>query len=236
MLLMRMTEPDLYYEKMLWERGLERVAGLDEVGRGSFAGPVVAGAVVFDKSINIGLTVNRFGEKVVIRDSKRMTVKQRGIAADWIAKHALEYGIGEVSVDDINSKGIITATSSAFRRAAKNLNNKLKTRVEYLLVDAFFVPSIRGYPVGSVKDNMGQAQAAIPKGDSISFSIAAASIIAKVYRDELMKELSRSDKRYKKYAWHSNKGYGTKWHRNAIREHGICEHHRKQFVSKLLNN
>jgi ribonuclease HII len=229
-------KPNFSIENKLWKKGLNLVCGLDEVGRGSFAGPVVTGAVVYEREYKVrDKIVDKLGRKVVIRDSKKMSARQRGIAADWIAKSALGYAVGESGVDEINKKGILNATSSAFRRSVVNLNNRLKTRVEYLLIDAFFIPYTREYPVGPVEDNMGYRQAAIPSGDTISFSIASASIIAKVYRDELMKSLSRSDKKYKVYAWHSNKGYGTKWHREALKNHGPCKYHRTDFVRNYVS-
>jgi ribonuclease HII len=148
----------------------------------------------------------------------------------------LAWGIGEVSVRDINSKGLGPASRMAFRRAVKGCNLRLASqgltlegklattkRVDYLLLDAFYLP----YTKGIKRKN----QLAIIKGDSKSYSIAAASIIAKVYRDKLMQELS---KKYPKYGWGRNKGYGTKEHSDAILKDGTTRLHRKMFVRKLV--
>lgn len=206
--------PSFEYERKFWDKGMRFVAGADEVGRGAFAGPVVAAVVVFDY-----LNIN-WPKEIVIRDSKKMTKKQREKSAIWIKENTY-WGLGESSVHTINKKGVGKASESAFRKAIKEAQYHLPKSLEHLLVDAFFVP----YVVGLNKNK----QTPIIKGDNISFSIAAASIIAKTYRDRKMQELGMA-KKYKIYRWLSNVGYGTEEHRKAIQEFGITKHHRKAFI------
>lgn len=212
---------ELKYEKKYWEKG-QIVAGADEVGRGAFAGPVVAAAVVFD---NIDSAKFRIftREEIVIKDSKLLSSKQRKKATEWIKVNCSEFGIGKASVSEINKLGIAKATRRALRRAIAIIQNKLP--INHLYADAFYIPYINGIPQKN--------QTAIVKGDNKVFSIAAASIIAKVYRDELMCKLAQ-EHNHTKYFWESNKGYGTRSHRDAIREYGITEHHRIQFVKNYV--
>lgn len=219
--------PDFSYEKELWSKNYMYVAGTDEVGRGSFAGPVVAACVVFiPQNPNFKIQIPN---KIRINDSKKLTSLQREKADEWIRKNALAWGIGKVSVRTINRIGMGKATMTAFRRAVASANSKVlkdKLKIEYLLVDAFYIPNLRGLR----KDK----QLPITKGDEKSFSIAAASIVAKVYRDKIMQSLGEHSK-FRKYDWGNNKGYGTKYHREIILEYGITEYHRKQFVNTFLN-
>lgn len=197
--------------------------GADEVGRGAFAGPVVAGAVILPPEIEKVWNEDPTKLPVVIRDSKKMTALQRRKAAEWIRQNAVSHAVGEGSVEMINSAGIMKALQFAFRsaigRAAKNHEQLIKK----LLVDALIIQNLDHFPI--------DRQEAIIRGDSISCHIAAASIIAKVHRDNLMEELS-GNQDYSIYKWHSNKGYGTKEHRDAIASHGVCIHHRTQFVRR----
>lgn len=202
-------------EKLLWDQGLQFVAGADEVGRGALAGPVVAAAVVFDSSLAVGRS-----DRIIIRDSKKMTPRQREVSAVWIKQNALSFGIGEASVNEINTLGIVGATNRAYRRAIA----KMGCKIDHLLVDAFFVPRVTGLPKNK--------QTPIIHGDSLVFSIAAASIIAKVYRDNLMKRLSGE---FTEYLWHENKGYGTRAHQNALQKLGICKHHRRDFIKPFVS-
>jgi len=222
-----MTSADFYFENKHWKNGLENVAGVDEVGRGSFAGPVVASAVVFSPQYEIGIRNNELG--IRIDDSKKLTRTrlQREKADIWIRQNAITWGIGEASAKIINRLGMTCATNIAFRKAVKAANNNVANKINYLLIDAYFIPYIRGIPKCH--------QHAIIKGDEKSYSIAAASILAKVYRDVLMKKIGRR-KNYKKYDWINNKGYGTKYHREAILTYGITGYHRKQFVETYLRN
>ena len=240
-----MKYPNFFFENKLWERNFERVAGVDEVGRGSFAGPVVAGCVVFPKDQSIKLFKD---SSVKVDDSKKLTSRQREKSGKWIKKNVLTWGIGIASVWEINKKGMGKATLSAFRRAIGNANKRLNIRIEYLLIDAYYIPYVRGIrmPVKSEKIRNRHAkkpkdikflgnQLAIINGDEKSLSIGAASIIAKVYRDKLMINLSKNPK-YKVFGWERNKGYGTKEHRRVIRKYGISKQHRTKFVESLLKN
>ncbi|MDO8619387.1 MAG: ribonuclease HII [Candidatus Daviesbacteria bacterium] len=203
-----MILPTLDFETQLWSLGFSHIAGLDEVGRGSFAGPVVVGAVVFPQGIVL---------PEGIRDSKLVKPEKRKILAEQIKSCASDFSIAEVSVEVINKHGIGKATQIAFYNAVKSL----KQNPEYLLIDAFFI------------DNIDRAkQKPIAGGDKLCMSVAAASIIAKVYRDELMEKLSLE---YPEYNFAKHKGYGTKEHQLAIKKHGLSPIHRKSFnLDKFL--
>ena len=232
--------PTFFFERKLWKNGFGQIAGVDEVGRGCFAGPVVAAALAFAPMTKAKwLMLNG----VRIDDSKKLKPREREIASAWIKKNALSWGIGEVSVGLINRMGIGQATKVAFRSAVIDANRRLQTKgyglrkgnrfntkvsrrkaVDFLLIDAFFIPHVRGL--------RRKNQKAIIKGDEKSISIAAASIVAKVYRDKLMRKLSH---KYPQYGWGRNKGYGTRLHREAILKYGVTEYHRKDFVSTFLS-
>lgn len=234
-----MKFPNFYYEKMVWKKGFEVVAGCDEVGRGSFAGPVICGAVVFPKGININKLVKKY--KVKIDDSKKLTDKQRREAVAFIKEFASAWGIGKSTVNEINKYGMNKSVFSAFRRAVSSTSVNSSLRVDYLLIDAFYIPHFRGYTTGRKKGKNGDfidinaKQHPIKSGDSKSLSIAAASIIAKVYRDDLMINLGNKWE-FKKYFWQQNKGYGTKIHRNVLIKHGPTKHHRLKFVEKYITD
>jgi ribonuclease HII len=224
-----MALPDFSLEKDLWKREQFFVAGVDEVGRGCLSGPVVAGVVVWPRMS--GKDINRLG----INDSKKLTPKQREQLSVEIKKRCLYWSIGEASVTDINSLGIVRSTQKAMRRAVgniRNMINKDRSNSEnsnpnniYLLLDAFYLKHMSG--VGIKNQN------AIIKGDCKSISIASASIVAKVYRDEIMRKLS---KRYPEYGWERNMGYGTKEHRQALLKIGPCKLHRRLFISKIISS
>ena len=222
---MRISTANFFFEKKLWTKGYKHIAGVDEVGRGCFAGPVVAAAVVFQK----GETLRNQGFSL-IDDSKKLTRLQREKAEKWIKKNAITWGIGEASASLINRIGMGEATKMAFRRAVKAANSKFQmpnVKLDFLLIDAFYIPYLRGIR----KDR----QSPIIKGDEKSISIAAASIVAKVYRDKLMISLSEKSK-YKKYGWERNKGYGTIEHQKAILKYGATSYHRSTFIEKFLLN
>lgn len=229
-----MSYPNFHYEKMVWEKDFKFIAGIDEVGRGAFAGPVVAGCVVYKK--NERLKENN----VKIDDSKRLSAGKRFEADTWIKENCLTWGIGEVSAHEIDRLGIVKATRKAMRKAIGNANQRLHSRIQYLLIDAFYLPYTRGIkmPAKSYRSNKkyielsgsNGRQKAIVKGDQKSFSIASASIIAKVYRDNLMTKLGIR-KKYKKYEWSENKGYGTEKHRVNILKYGLTLYHRKSFIN-----
>jgi len=241
-----MILPDFSFEKKLHKKGYRVIAGVDEVGRGCFAGPVVAGCVVFPSHERVTrsgghqgrgpvLVSRRKGpgaaerqdpfvlEGIIINDSKKLTPKQKEVADKWIRKNSLAWGIGLASVGQINRLGIKKASEIAFRKAIKNCG----VEINYLLIDAFYIPYVKGLRRRNQKP--------IVKGDTKSVSIAAASIIAKVYRDKLMGSLSKNPK-YRKYRWGENKGYGTLEHRNAIKKHGLTRQHREQFVETWIKN
>ncbi len=197
-----MIIPTLDFEIEAWNKGFEFVAGVDEVGRGCFAGPVVVGAVIFAKDTKI---------PEGIRDSKLLSPKIRKLLAPQIKTSALAWKIAEVSVEVINEFGIGKATQIAFLDVIK----KLKLTPDYILIDAFFIDGIEK-----------EKQKPIIHGDMLSISIAAASIIAKVYRDELMEKLHEQ---YPQYNFAKHKGYGTKEHRDAIKKYGLSPLHRTSF-------
>lgn len=222
-----MDKPDFSYERKLWKKGFKFIAGVDEVGKGCFAGPLVAAAVAFAPNSNYQLPIsNEFSKLIIINDSKQMSPKQREMADKWIRKNALTFGIGQASVAQINRLGIKKASEIAFREAIKNSSIRV-SRIEYLLIDAFYIPFVKGL--------RRKNQTPIIKGDTKSISIAAASIIAKVYRDRLMQGLARKPK-YKFYGWGRNKGYGTREHQEALKKYGTTRQHRKQWVETWERN
>ena len=196
----RRIEAMLEREKTLWARGVSYVAGVDEVGVGPFAGPVVAAAVVFPPGVRIE----------GVRDSKRLDHARRVALDTCIRGAALAVGIGSVDVEEIDRLNIRRASIKAMRLAILGLS----LRVQHVLVDARVISGI-GIP-----------QEAIVGGDATVFSIAAASIVAKVYRDALMCAL---DADYPAYGFRRHKGYGTDEHLRALREHGPCPLHRRSF-------
>lgn len=204
---MQMLEK-LQYERRIWEKGNKYIAGVDEAGRGPIAGPVVAAAVILKNSIPTSIPVR-------IDDSKKLTHKQRQIAYKWIVKKALAYSVGIVSPQEIDRINIKEATILAMRKAIKTL----PIQPEHILVD--------GYPISAPP----LPQTAIIKGDSKSLSIAAASIIAKVVRDQVMLEY---DEDFPHYDFASNKGYGTQKHVDAIIANGFSPIHRRSFKLKQL--
>lgn len=211
-----MKFPNFSFEKRKWRKGFKFVAGVDEVGRGSFAGPVMAGCVVFEKKVEIP-------DEIRIDDSKKLRPLERRKVSKWIKENALTWGIGETPVSVINRLGMAKATKMAFRRAIDDANKRLNRRINFLLIDAFFIPYVRGL--------RRKNQLAIVNGDEKSFSIAAASIVAKVERDKKMLRFSRQ---YPRYGWGRNKGYGTRQHREALKKYGTTRLHRKAFVSRFI--
>ena len=187
------------HEKLLWKRNILRVAGVDEVGRGAFAGPLVAASVILPEKFK------RNG----VKDSKLLSPHKREILSKYILENSLAYSISKVNTAFINKYGVGKATHKAFLDCLK------KIKFDFVLVDGF-----------KIKDFDTRLQKPIIHGDNISVSIAAASIIAKVYRDNLMRKLH---KKYPQYNFLQNKGYGTKFHREAISKFGLCRIHRTSF-------
>jgi|LSQX01.2.fsa_nt_gb ribonuclease HII len=193
------------YENELYDNGVELIAGVDEAGRGPLAGPVYAAAVVLPKGIIIE----------GINDSKKLTSQKRDTIYDIIIEKALYYSIAYVDADEIDNINISKASIKSMYKAVINLNKK----PEHLLIDG-----------NDVKQNMSIPYTCIVKGDSLSISIAAASILAKVSRDRFIEEY---DKEYPEYGFAKHKGYGTKEHMEAIRKHGITPIHRKTFLKNI---
>lgn len=194
------------------------VIGTDEAGRGPVAGPVVAGAVFFPDFNDEVLESIKF-----IDDSKRFSSNPglRKEISEQIKKNSI-YGIAQCSVDEIEQYNILQASLLAMKKACREvlLQKGKKEKEAVILIDGnFTIPGIKS------------EQKAIKKGDSFSASIAAASILAKVYRDNIMEELSLE---YPLYEWHNNKGYGTSSHIQAIKTHGCCKWHRKNFLNKVF--
>ena len=190
----------LNFERVLWKSGIQSIAGVDEVGVGPLAGPVVAAAVVFPPGT----------ELAGIDDSKRLDPEQRVKMEAAIRRSAAAIGIGSADVDEIDRLNIYHAALLAMRRAVE----ALPSAPQHLLIDARTIPGV------SIPQN------SFFKGDGINFSIAAASIVAKTYRDRLMEEL---EKTYPGYGFAQHKGYGTPEHQAAIRGLGPCPIHRMSF-------
>ena len=202
----RKSQIGLDFEKQAICDGYSFIAGVDEVGRGCLAGAVVAAAVILDLSKPLPEGLN---------DSKKLSAKRREKINEEIKQNALAYSIAQVEADEIDRINILQATKKAMRLAIENLNPK----ADFLLIDAVQLKEIS------------LPQKAIIHGDAISASIAAASIIAKIYRDNLMFEL---DKVYPAYGFAKHVGYGTKAHFEALRASGACDIHRKSFKGVLV--
>ena len=183
------------------------IAGVDEVGRGPLAGPVITAAVILPEHYDLpGLT-----------DSKKLTARRREVLASAIREQALCWAYGAADIDEIDRLNILHATMLAMQRAVKNLAIK----PQQVLVD------------GNRSPEFGIPSVAIVGGDGLQDCISAASIIAKVYRDQLMREYALQ---YPEYGWHKNSGYPTRQHVAALQEFGVTPHHRRSFapVARLL--
>lgn len=191
----------LSYEKELWSKGYQLVAGVDEVGRGPLAGPVVAACVVFPMNIYIP----------GIDDSKKLSPEKREELYKKIKENALDFGIGIVKEKEIDKLNILRASLKAMHQAVSSL----KERPDFILIDGNQkIPELR------------LPQLPVVKGDSLSLSCAAASIIAKVERDNWMKKMHR---KYPQFSFDQNKGYSSRKHLEALREFGPCRIHRRSF-------
>jgi ribonuclease HII len=209
--------PHLNHESELWKKNYT-VIGIDEVGRGAFAGPLFAAGVIFSPESDI-----KYLESLGINDSKKLKPNTRKLLSKIIQKECFAYHISKIDVAQINRIGVGKATFCAMRDVVKNLSEKLSSGKKFVLVDGFYVKYIRSI---GLKNQKG-----IVKGDSISLSIAAASIIAKVARDSYMRGLSA---KYPEYGWGRNKGYGSFFHREAIVKHGQTKMHRTAFIKNFL--
>ena len=200
------AEEKLQYERALQKKGYRYIAGVDEVGRGPLAGPVVCAAVIMpldDESIIVG-----------VDDSKKLSAKKREQLAEEIKKRAIAYTVVEVSEKTIDEINILEATKLGMKRALETLSIAPET----VLTD------------GNMTLDIPFEQASVIHGDALSYSIGAASIVAKVHRDKLMDEYAEI---YPQYEFVSNKGYGTAAHIKAIKEYGLCPIHRRTFTKKF---
>lgn len=204
--------PDLSFERGLWANDIQYVAGIDEAGRGAWAGPVYAAAVVLPCDPNI--EKNLAG----VRDSKQVSPQKRTQLAATIRQFALAWAVASADAGEIDELGILPANRLAMTRAV----NALKIPPEHLLIDALFLPDVE------------LGQTSLIKGDQRSLSIAAASILAKTERDAWM---IKAHDQYPAYRFDLHKGYGTKTHQQRLAHEGICELHRKSYkpISNLIN-
>ncbi|NOE20607.1 ribonuclease HII [Ruegeria atlantica] len=195
-----MTKPDFELEQALLDRGHFRIAGVDEVGRGPLAGPVVAAAVILSpQAIPEGLN-----------DSKKLTARRRA-ALDAEIRHSAEFAVAEASVAEIDEINILRASHLAMLRAVEALT----PAPDFLLIDGNMIPC--GLKIPSQ---------AVVKGDARSVSIAAASILAKNWRDQVMVDLAQQ---HPGYGWETNAGYPSKQHKEALQNLGVTPHHRRSF-------
>ena len=196
--------PGLQIEQALWEQGYHFIGGIDEAGRGAWAGPVTAGAVILPNDLNLRDTL------AGVRDSKLMSARQRERWVVEIKSHALAWSVGEVGADEIDTIGILPANRLAMQRAIEGLS----LTPEYHLFDFIHW---KDCPFPGEK---------LVKGERKSLSIAAASVLAKTTRDSFMRAL---DETYPGYEFSRHKGYGTAIHRAAIQRLGLADIHRKSF-------
>lgn len=197
--------PDFEYEKNAQKNGYKFICGVDEAGRGPLAGPVCAAAVILPVDCVI----------VGLNDSKKLSEKKRELLFDVIKEKAVAYSIAYGTLEEIEKYNILEATYLAMNRAIEGLSQK----PDFALIDGNRIPKGISVPCETVV-----------KGDMKSCSIAAASILAKVTRDRLMIEYAQ---KYPQYNFQKHKGYGTKEHYEAIKQHGVCEIHRLSFLKNV---
>ena len=197
--------PTLEFETALWNQGFLLVAGIDEAGRGAWAGPVSAGAAILPADPGILETLSG------VRDSKLMTPAEREAMFDIIKSTAKAWAVGEADAEEIDRIGILNATKMAMKRAISGLG----LEPDHLLIDYVRLHDIT------------TPQTGIKHGDMLSLSIACASVLAKVTRDRFMR--TTAAERYPQYHFEQHKGYGTKLHQEALAEYGPCPIHRRSF-------
>lgn len=193
-------------EKNLHVKGIQKICGIDEAGRGPLAGPVVVAGVIMPKDSMIE----------GVNDSKKVSEKKRELLYDKIIEEAISYSVAIIGQDVIDDINILNATKSGVTSVVEGLDVK----PDLIIIDALEHINTKGIPYKS-----------IIKGDAKCYSIAAASILAKVTRDRIMREW---DEVYPQYGFKQHKGYGTKMHMEAIREYGLCPIHRRSFTKKLV--
>ncbi|MCC7353879.1 MAG: ribonuclease HII [Anaerolineae bacterium] len=208
------AEPTWSAEEDLWARGLRLLAGLDEAGRGAWAGPVVASAVILPRP-----SPDRLPFLQGLRDSKQLTLRQRERMYAEVCESAIAIGVGQAEAQEIDALGIARATRLAMQRALA----QLAPLPDGLLLDYVRLPEVT------------LPQQSIVHGDALSYSIAAASIIAKVTRDRILRDL---DGRLPGYGFARHKGYGTESHSAALQRLGVSDQHRRTFapVAALLSD
>ena len=200
------ADEKLQYERALIAKGYQYVAGVDEVGRGPLAGPVVCAAVIMPLDEN-SLVVG-------VDDSKKLSEKKREALAEQIKERALAYTIIEIDEKTIDTINILEATKLGMKRAIE----QLKIQPDVVLTD------------GNMTINIAHPQQSVIHGDALSYSIGAASIIAKVHRDKMMVDFAQT---YPDYGFEKNKGYGTAEHIKGIKEKGLCPIHRRSFTKNF---
>lgn len=198
-------DQSLGFEQAHIKEHMHNIAGMDEVGRGPLAGPVVTVCAIMDRTRPV----------LGVRDSKKVSEKKRGELFPLIEQACVEYAVAFVDNERIDEINILNATRQAFVECV----GKLKTRPDFLFVDQIDGLQLEG------------AHLILPQGDSKSYCIGCASILAKVIRDDYMRQM---DKRYPEYHFARNKGYGTAEHIRAIRQHGACPLHRQSFIGNFL--
>lgn len=197
-------------EKLYNEKNIKYICGIDEAGRGPLAGPVVVGAVVMPRDSKIEW----------VNDSKKVTEKRREILYDKITEEALAWGVGIVSEKEIDQINILNATKMGLHLALGEVIEKLGEKPDIVIVDALKDIDTFQIPYQS-----------IIKGDATRYSIACASLIAKVTRDRIMRQW---DEIYPVYNFEKNKGYGTSEHINALKDYGPCQIHRRSFIKHFV--
>ena len=203
-------------EKELYAKGVKSICGIDEAGRGPLAGPVVVASVIMPEDSMIE----------GVNDSKKVSEKKREILYEKIIEEAVAYGVGIINQNEIDKVNILNATKEGLTKSIRELEKDLQEKnrgfdkPEIILVDAL-----------TKIDTDGISYRSIIKGDAKSYSIAAASIIAKVTRDRIMRQW---DEVYPEYGFEKHKGYGTAAHIQAIKEYGICPLHRKTFIKNFI--
>ncbi|MFC1749930.1 ribonuclease HII [Pseudomonadota bacterium] len=202
--------PHLLVEKKLWNQGLNQIIGIDEVGRGCFAGPITVAAVMFEP---------HHKPITEVKDSKLLSPKKRTLLSTQIRNQAKDFFISSSSVKHINTHGISSTLLKTMTKVIDNFSH-----LEYALIDGIQKPHSTSLDISCIKT--------IKQGDRTCYSIAAASIIAKVARDKYMQQLHH---KFPIYDWFNNKGYGTKAHRLALQKHGASPHHRHLFIRKTLD-
>ncbi|HEX8965748.1 MAG TPA: ribonuclease HII [Patescibacteria group bacterium] len=202
-----MIIPTIKLEQSLWDKGYAIVAGVDEAGKGPWAGPVTAGAVVITDKSQIVKTV---------RDSKLMTKIQREKAFDEICKKSTAFGVGIVSHEEIDSLGIDFAVKRAMMQALREIEKNFTLQIDFVIVDGARTKILDTYKSQRILD-----------GGLYHYAISAGSVLAKVTRDRIMKQYA---KEFPNYFFEQHVGYGTKVHQHALKQFGPCEIHRKSFA------